>query len=411
MPWTDKPSNGSNNGGPWGRPQNNSGGGSGGNGNGGGGRGPGGNRSPDLEELLRSGRERFGRGGRGGSGGGQGFSMPSGKMLLLLLIALAALWAFSGIYQVQPGSRGVVTTFGNFTSLTGPGLNWHVPYPIQDVEIVDVENDRRESISGSRSRTSMLTSDLNIVDVSLDVNYQVKSDATWDPDNDELPNAAKFVFNIEDPEMTVRAAAEAALREVVGANEFGPIVSRGRSIVNERTAEILQQTLDSYNSGIRVIRVNFGEASPPEPVVPAQRDVIDATSQAEETVNRAQGYANQRVPRAEGEARQKVLEAEGYAAEVVAQARGDAARFTAILDEYSKAPDVTRQRMYLETLERVLGDMNKVLIDDEAGGTLPYLNLNELARDAQRSRPNRNAGTPSEIRVPAPQAGTPGGRQ
>ncbi|NNU15406.1 FtsH protease activity modulator HflK [Parvularcula sp. ZS-1/3] len=386
MPWTDKPSNGSNNNGPWGRPQNNGGGG--GQGGGGGPRGGRGQGTPDLEELLRSGRERFGRGrgGNGGGGTGQQMQVPSGPVLVLVLIAVFVFWLLSGVYQVQPGSRGVVTTFGNFSKLTDSGLNWHVPWPVQDVDIVDVENDRRITIG--RGRTSMLTSDLNIVDVTLDVNFQIASDATWNPDDPELPNAAKFIFNIEDPALTVQAAAEAALREVVGANEFGPIVSRGRAVVNERTTEILQQTLDSYDSGIEVIRTNFGDATPPEQVIPAQRDVIDATSQAEQKVNVAQGIANRIVPVAEGDARQIVLDAEAYAARVVADARGDAARFTSILTEYEKAPEVTRQRMYLETLEDVLGGMNKVLIDEDAGGTLPYLNINELARDSQRVRNN-----------------------
>lgn len=393
MPWTDKPSNGSNTNGPWGRPQGNGGGG----GQSGGPRGGRGSGAPDLEELLRSGRERFGRGRQGGGGGGGGsgppVQLPQGQVLGILGVLLAALWVFSGIYQVQPGARGVVTTFGAFTQLTNPGLNWHIPFPVQQVEIVDVAEDRRVTVGGNNRRQSMLTSDLNIVDVGLDVNYQVASDAAWNPDSGELPNAAKFVFNIEDPRETVAAAAEAALREVVGANEFTPIISRGRQIVNDRTAELLQNILDSYDSGIEIIRVNFGQADPPPEVVPAQRDVIDATSDAQQAINIAQGYANERVPRARGEARQKVLEAEAYAADVVAQAKGDAARFKAILSEYQKAPDVTRQRMYLETMERVLGDMNKVVIDEDAGGTLPYLNLNELAREAQR-RSQRQSQSP-----------------
>ena len=380
MPWTDKPS-GSQNSGPWGRPE-------GSNGSGGGSRGGGRGGAPDLEELLRSGRERFGRGGRGGGGGaGSQVTPPSGRVIGLVVFAGLALYAFSGVYQVAPGSRGVVTTFGDFTNLTDPGLNWHIPAPFQSVDVVAVEEDRRVQIGGSSNRISMLTSDLNIVDVGMQVNYRIKSDATWDPSSGELPNAGKFIFNIEEPDDAVKISAEAALREVVGANEFEPIISSGRRIVNEQTASILQATLDSYNGGIEVIRVNFGQADPPQLVIPDQRDVIDANSEAEQQVNVATGYANQKVPRAEGQARQTVLNAEAYAADVVAQARGDAARFDAIYEEYAKAPEVTRQRMYLETMELVLGDMNKVLIDDDAGGTLPYLNINELARDAQRAAP------------------------
>ncbi|MEO1657053.1 MAG: FtsH protease activity modulator HflK [Pseudomonadota bacterium] len=384
MPWTDKPS-GSQNSGPWGRPE-------GSNGAGGGPRGGRGSSAPDLEELLRSGRERFGRGGRGGGGGaGAQVPQPSGRVIGLLLFVGLALYAFSGLYQVAPGSRGVVTTFGNFTGLTDPGLNWHMPAPFQAVDVVAVEEDRRVQIGGTSNRISMLTSDLNIVDVGLQVNYRIKSDATWDPASGDLPNAGKFIFNIEEPDDAVKISAEAALREVVGANEFEPIISSGRRIVNEETARILQATLDSYNGGIEVIRVNFGQADPPQQVIPAQRDVIDATSEAEREVNVATGYANQKVPRATGEARQIVLDAEAYAARVVAQARGDAARFNAIYEEYAKAPEVTRQRMYLETMEMVLGDMNKVLIDDDAGGTLPYLNVNELARQSQQSAQRRAA--------------------
>ncbi|MEM0930742.1 MAG: FtsH protease activity modulator HflK, partial [Pseudomonadota bacterium] len=365
----------------WGRPE-------GSNGTGGGPRGGRGG-APDLEELLRSGRERFGRGGGGGGGTGAQVSPPSGRVIGLVLFVALALYAFSGLYQVAPGSRGVVTTFGNFSGLTDPGLNWHAPQPFQSVDVVAVEEDRPVRIGGSSNRTSMLTSDLNIVDVGLQVNYRVKSDATWDPTTGELPNAAKFLFSIEDPDDAVKISAEAALREVVGANDFEPIISSGRRIVNEQTASILQGILDSYDSGIEVIRVNFGQADPPQRVIPAQRDVIDANSEAEQQVNEATGYANRKVPVAEGEARQIVLDAEAYAADVVAQARGDAARFNAIYEEYVKAPEVTRQRMYLETMESVLGDMNKVLIDDDAGGTLPYLNVNELAREAQRGAARR----------------------
>lgn len=391
MPWTDKPGGSGNNGsgqGPWGQSQ-------GGNGdeNGGGRRRPGG--SPDLEELLKSGRDRFRRAGRGGGGNGSGggrppeFKMPSGRVLGLGLIVIGVLYLFSGIYQIAPGERGVVTTFGAYSGLTNPGLNWHVPWPVQDVEIVKVDEDRSQSIGESQgSQTSMLTSDLNIVDVEMTVNYKVRSDALIEAN--ELPNAAKFVFNIENPEKLVRAAAEAALRQVVGESDFGDLITIGRPEAASKTNEILQDILDSYDSGIEVIRVNLGSADPPVAVKPAQADVIDARSDQERLKNEATRYANGIVPRAEGEARQIVLEAQAYAQRVVLEARGAASRFEDIYEEYVQAPEVTRQRMYLETMEKVLGNMNKVLIDDEAGGTLPYLNVNELAREAQRNRPNQN---------------------
>ena len=380
MPWTDKP--GSNGKGPWGQQPSND--------------GPRprpgerrpGQPAPDLEELLRSGRERFRRGGGGGRGGGGMGSgtvqLPPGRMIAIGAAALGVLYFASGIYQVEPGARGVVTTFGEFSALTSPGLRWHWPWPFQTVVVEDVQQDRQVSIGGTSGQTSMLTSDLNIVDVSMTVSYRIKDDADTAPG--ELPNVARFVYNIEEPQKLVLASAEAALREVVGANEFGPIISRGRNIVNDRTGEILQETLDGYDAGIQIIRVNFGEATPPGDVVASQRDVVDARSDAETAVNQATAYANREVPVAQGQARQTVLDAEAYAARVVAEARGDAARFVDIHEEYARAPEVTRQRMYLETMEDVLGDMNKIVIDDQAGGALPYLNLNELVREGAQRR-------------------------
>ena len=397
MPWTDKPGGSGNNGGgrgPWG--QQPPGGGDDGDGQGRG------DRRPDLEDLLRSGRDRFrrgsGRGSRQTGGRPPEFKMPSGRVLLLGGLVLLGLYLASGIYQVSPGARGVVTTFGKYSGLTGPGLHWHAPWPIQAVANVNVDKDEQITVGSNSGGISMLTSDLNIVDVTMTVSYKIRSDGATP--GDELPNAAKFLFNVENPEPLVESATESALREVVGANEFEPIIARGRSIVNEETQRILQDILDEYESGIEIIRVNFGQANPPNAVKPAQLDVNNAISRAEQDVNEATRYRNSVVPVAEGQARQTVLEAEAYAAQVIAEARGAASRFNDIYGEYARAPEVTRRRMYLETLEDVLAEMNKVVIDDDAGGTLPYLNLNELARE-QRNAPRRSNNTSS----------TPGGNQ
>lgn len=379
MPWTDKPGGSGSNGGegPWGRPEGQNGGGPGG-------RRPGDRQPPDLEELLRSGRERFRRGGRGGGGAGGGgdFKMPSPRIFGLGLIVLVVLWLFSGFYQVSPGARGVVTTFGNYSSLTNSGLNWHLPWPIQEVEIVEVVEDRSVRVGREEQRISMLTSDLNIVDVGMNVNYRVAPEGPLT--EDELPNAAKFIFNIEDPQELVQAVAESALRQVVGENEFSYVISEDRSGVNARTQEILQQILNEYDSGIEIIRVNFGLADPPAQVKPAQTNVIDARSEAERMINQANQYRNREVPKARGEARQIVLDAEAYGQRVVREARGEASRFEDIFTQYIQAPEVTRRRMYLETMENVLGKVNKVVVDQEASGAIPYLNLNEITRDGQR---------------------------
>ncbi|WOI52280.1 FtsH protease activity modulator HflK [Parvularcula sp. LCG005] len=378
MPWTDRPGGSGNNGGqgPWGQP----GGGPNDNRNNGG-RRPGDRNSPDLEELLKSGRDRFRRGGNGGAGGGGAseFKMPSGPILGLIGIVVVVLYLASGIYQVSPGARGIVTTFGAYSSLTGPGLKWHAPWPIQDVVVVPVDQDQTVTIGrGAGGKTSMLTSDLNIVDVEMTVNYKVKNDAVIQ--DGELPNAAKFVFNVEGPENLVRSATESALRQVVGESEFGPIISANRSSVNEKTEEILQEILDSYDSGIEIIRVNFGQADPPPKVIPAQSDVIDARSEAERVVNESTQYANSIVPRARGEARQTELTAQGYGQRVVREARGAASRFKDVYEQYLQAPEVTRRRMYLESMEEVLNKMNKVFIDENTSGAVPYLNLNEINR-------------------------------
>lgn len=388
MPWTDKPggSGSGNNGGgrgPWGQqtPPSNGSNGSGNNG------------PADIEELFRSGRERFRRGGRGGNGGSGGqtgeFKMPPAPVLFIGAAVIGLIYLASGFYSIDPGARGVVTTFGKYSGVTGPGLNWHVPWPVQNAEIVSVDEDRDVSIQRTQSgRTSMLTSDLNIVDVEMTVNYRVAQDGTLEPG--EMPSAAKFIFNIEGHENLVRAAAESALRQVVGANDFEPVISRGRSIVPRESQEILQEVLDSYDSGIQVIRVNFGQADPPQEVIPAQNDVIDARSEAERLVNEANRYKNSTVPRAAGQARQIELTAEAYAQRVVRESNGQARRFKDIYAEYLRAPEVTRRRMYLETMEGVLGEMNKVVIDESAGaGTLPYLNLNELTRRTGSSSTNQ----------------------
>ncbi|MEM9422252.1 MAG: FtsH protease activity modulator HflK [Pseudomonadota bacterium] len=395
MPWTDKPGGSGNNGGgqgPWGQPNNGSGGQ--------GGRRPSDRPTSDLEDLLKSGRDRFRRasgrgGGRGGDDGEGNIQMPNGRILGLGAVALFILYLFSGVYQVAPGSLGVVTTFGAYSQLSEPGLRWHVPWPIQKVDVRAVQQEQTVSIGGGqRVRTSMLTSDLNIVDVDLTVEYNIQGAGATGPD--ELPNVAKFLFNIERPDQLVEAAAESALRQVVGESEFGPIISADRAAVNSRTQDILQSILDSYDSGINVIRVNFGRADPPEEVIPAQREVIDARSEAERTVNDATRTANSIVPRAQGEARQIELDAEAYAQRVVRETRGAASRFNDVYAEYALAPEVTRRRMYLETMEAVLGRANKVIMDDQAGGPVPFLNLNEVVRDtsagARRSSTDTSGG-------------------
>ena len=385
MPWQDN----SGNRGPWGQPPRGDNNGSGKNN---GGRGPG--EPPDLEDLLEASRRRLRRAfprGRGGDGGGRGGAgIPfSPKLFGLVAIVVFGLWLASGIYQVNPGERALVTTFGKFTSIQAQGLNWHVPFPIQSKEIVLVDRTRTTDLGqrgGSTSTRSaeslseslMLTGDKNIADVSFSVDWNIDTSPQAEG---ELPGPAKFAFLIENQDNVVRAVAEAAMREVVGGNRLEPLLTSGRGDVSERTQSIMQEALDAYDSGIHIIRVNYQKADAPPQVRDAFLDVFNAGSEAERKVNDAQRYYNEKIPRARGEA-QKILEdAAAYAARVTADARGQANRFNQIYDDYRQAPTVTRQRMYLETVESVLADMNKIVIENDAGsGVVPYLPLNELNR-------------------------------
>ena len=381
MPWQDN----SGNRGPWGQPPR----GENGSGRNDGGRGSG--EPPDLEDLLEASRRRLRRAfprGRGNGGGGRsGGGVPFSPQLFgLIAAAVLALWLFSGVYQVNPGERALVTTFGKFTDIKAQGLKWHIPFPVQSIEKVLVDRTRTTDLGqrgasaggGSRSESLMLTGDKNIADVSFSVDWNI--DTSPQAEN-ELPGPAKFAFLIENPDNVVRAVAEAAMREVVGGNRLEPLLTSGRGNVAERTQTIMQEALDSYDSGINIIRVNYQKADAPPQVRDAFLDVFNAGSEAERKVNDAQRYYNEKIPRARGEA-QKILEgAAAYASRVTADARGQADRFNQIYDEYRQAPQVTRQRMYLETVESVLKDMNKIVIEDEAGsGVVPYLPLNELNR-------------------------------
>ncbi|MGV6800718.1 MAG: FtsH protease activity modulator HflK [bacterium] len=374
MPWTDKPGGSHNNGsggnkGPWGQPPNND---NNGNNN---------QRPPDLEELLKSGRDKFRKsmGGDGGNGGGRGGgNIPRGPFALIAIGAVLFLLVQMSVYTVQAQQVAVVTTFGKFTAIEGPGLKFLIPF-IQEREFVDIGADRSEAFGGNIAESAMLTKDLNIANVTFSVNWQVKTGK--ESPEDKYPGPAKFVLLVEEPETMLRSVAEAAVREVVGANDFDPLITNGRALVPTEMQRIMQEALDSYNSGIQILSVNYDKAQPPAEVIDDQLDVINARSQKQEKINTATAYANREVPKARGLAEKKMLNAEAYAAEKVAEAKGAAARFNDIYAEYRKAPEITRQRMYLETMESVLGDREKILLDDTGGtGPVPYLNINELNR-------------------------------
>lgn len=380
MPWSDNSGNGGRGPqrGPWGQPPRGSGGGQGGGGRG---------QPPDLEELLQASRQRlkrvFPRGGGGNGRGGAPRVPINSRTLAIGAVVLVGLWGLAGIYQVNAQQQGVTTTVGKYSGITGPGLHWRAPF-IQGVTRVPVDKQQTAYIGFSSGggqaaeENLMLTSDRNIVDISFTVDWKVDRSP---PEPGEMPNAAKFIFNIEDPETMVKAVAESAMRETVGGNRLGPIITSGQALVVEQTRQRIQEVLDYYNSGIEVLRVNMEKPEPPRAVRDAFADVIKARNEKAQMINEAQRTSNQIIPIAQGDARKLVEEARAYAARVGADSIGQAERFNKIYTEYRRAPQVTRQRMYLETVESVLGGMNKIIIDESSGpGVVPYLPLDEINR-------------------------------
>ena len=380
-----------NSGGPWGGGGNN-----GGNrgddrprgGNNGGGRRPGDDNQPqipEIDELMKKGQERLrvlmgGRGnggmnGSGGGGGGGGFKLNRGTIGLGIL-AVVALWAFSSFYRVQPEEQSVELFLGEYYATGNPGLNF-APWPVVTAEVLPVTREQTEDIGvGGRGSDAglMLTGDENIVDIDFQV--------VWN-----ITDPAKFLFNLRDPRMTIRAVSESAMREIIAQSDLAPILNRDRGVIASRLEELIQSTLDSYDSGVNIIRVNFDKADPPEPVIAAFRDVQAAEQERDRLRNVADAYANRVLAEARGEAAQVLEQAEGYRAQVVNEAEGEASRFLAVLGEYQNAPEVTRKRLYLETMEQVLGRVDKIILDENGqggggNGVVPYLPLNELRRSS-----------------------------
>jgi membrane protease subunit HflK len=350
---------------PWGSPPG------GGNGNGSG-RGP---TPPDIDKIIRELQNKIKNFLPGGSA-------SRGKPVGLILLILVFVWLASGLYRVLPDEQGVVIRFGKFIKTTQPGLNYHIPFPVETVETPKVTKVNRIDIGFRSERDSgfssgggvadvpqeslMLTGDENIVNIDFSVFWVIK-------------DAGKFLFKIQDPEGTVKAAAETAMREVIAKSEIQPILTQGRSVIEVETQDIIQSILDDYESGIQITQVQTQKADPPDQVINAFRDVQAARADMERSKNEAEAYANDVIPRARGEAAKILQAAEAYKNQVVAKAEGEASRFVSIYNEYAKAKEVTQERMYLETMEKVLADIEKVIIEKNVGsGVVPYLPLPEL---------------------------------
>ncbi len=365
MPWSNQSGGGGwkgGNGGPWGpRPG-----------------GPG--QQPDLEEILRRGQDRIRQAIPGGGFGG--------PFAILVGVVVAALIGFFGFtVRVNPDELGIVLRFGEYVRQLPPGLNFRWPYPIEQVELPQVTRINRIEI-GMRhpaegrdpaaardvpEESLMLTGDENIVDIDFVVFWQIN-------------NAPNYLFNIQNPERTVKDVAESAMREVVGQSDIEPILTAARAQTEASVHELIQRILDSYGAGIRVVQVQLQKVDPPSEVIDAFRDVQAARADQERLQNEADAYANRVVPEARGEAQRILQSAQGYREQVIAEAKGEADRFLNVLEEYQKAPDVTRRRIFIDTMQQVFSDTDKIIIDEKSGqGVVPYLPLNELQRSAPSS--------------------------
>jgi membrane protease subunit HflK len=375
MPWENK---GSGGGGPWG-----GGGGSGGGGSGGGGGGPwgsgggggGGPRPPDLEEIIRRGQDRFkGLMPGGGRVGGRGW-------LIILVIALAV-WFASGFYRVQPDQQGVVLLFGKWNGeTTQPGLNWHWPFPIESAETPAVERINAidvgfRSFGGQGAQTQrrnvpeeslMVTGDQNIIDIEFTVQWKIS-------------NAGLFLFEIRNPEGTVKIVAESAMREIIGRTDIQPALTDARQEIEIKTRKLLQEILDEYKAGIEITQVQLQDVKPPGPVIDSFDNVQRARQDRERLRNEADAYRNDVLPRARGEAQRMIQEARGYRERLENEAEGEAQRFLQVFQAYKENPEVTRRRMYLETMQNVLTNTDKVIMDSGITGVVPYLPLDQLRR-------------------------------
>lgn len=376
-----------NNGGPWGGNGGNRGGDDDRRPPGGGRRPPEGGQLPEIEELVRKGQDQLrvlmGGGGRGGpGGGGEGPQFGKGTIGLAALGAVA-LWLFASLYTVKPEEQSVELLLGSYYKTGNPGLNF-APWPLVTAEVINVTSERTEDIGrqiGGREEGLMLTTDANIVDIGFQVVWNVA-----DP--------SKLLFNIRDPQLTVQAAAESVMREIIAASNLAPILNRDRGIIADTAMQNIQGALDEYDSGIRIVRVNLDKADPPREVIDSFREVQAAEQERDRLQRQADAYANRALAEARGQAAQILEDSEGYRARVVNEASGDASRFASVLTEYSKAPEVTRKRLYLERMEQVLGAIDKMILDpsiigSEGGsGVVPYLPLNELRRNSAASGGN-----------------------
>lgn len=347
----------------------------------------GGGSNDELDALIKKVQGMFS--GQDGSNG-QGFNLGS---IVLIAVAFVA-WLLSGIYIVDSPERGVVTRFGAFVEETKAGPHWHLPYPIESVQVVNVDQIRTAEIgyrSDSRNRNGdvpseslMLSKDENIIDVKIAVQYKIV-------------DASKYLFEVADPDATLRTSTESALREVVGQNKMDFVLTEGRNEVVSRVKALAQAKLDDYHTGLLITSVNLQDAQPPEQVQSAFADVVKAREDRERLINEAQAYANDILPKARGQAARQLEEASAYHDEVIARATGQSSRFTSIVTEYQQAPKVTRERMYMDAITQVFGNSSKILISAENSNHMMYLPLDKMMSNSTQVPFTQQALPPEQV--------------
>lgn len=353
MPWN---SPGNNNEDPWKKNSNNQG-------------------PPDLDEIFQNLSRKFGGIFGGGKGGGAGSSTGgSGGLIIVAFVVAGLLWLGSGIYKITEGEAGVILRFGEYSDTTGAGLHWHLPYPIEELLHVDMQQ-----VRSTRHQTTMLTKDENIVEITLTAQYRVK-------------NAPDYLFNVRDPDVTLKQAMESAIREIVGKNKVDSVLYEGREVISSDTKSLIQEIIDRYETGLILTSLNLEQTQPPSPVQSAFQDVIKSREDLERFIQESEAYANTIVPQARGEAARIIEEATAYKEAIVAKAEGEAERFLALLTEYNKAPSITRERLYLEATQAVYSNSTKIIMDVDGGSNLLYLPIDKIL---DNNRSNSTNSRPS----------------
>jgi modulator of FtsH protease HflK len=340
---------------------------------------------PDLDEVVKKLQDKLGGlfgGGKspsGGSGGEGQMSGPSSMGIGVVAVIALLVWLASGFYIIEPAERGVILRFGAYQEVTDPGPHWHLPYPIEAVKKFNVDE-----VLSFRHQALMLTQDENIVDIELTVQSRIQ-------------DVADYWFQDQNPDKTLRDVTETAVRETIGKSKLDFILTQGRGAIADRIKKSTQDLINNYRTGIQIIGINMQPAKPPEQVKGAFDDAIKAREDKEKKENQAQAYSNEVIPVARGNAARKLADASGYKEQVIAEAEGEASRFLAVLTEYEKAPEVTRQRLYIDTIENVFGKTSKVIIDTKDSNSLIYLPLDKLIQSGKTTGFQLNTTTPQDL--------------